>query len=270
MFLCANVLTHEVPEIPEMWAYTGPLHDVMPRLRDLGYTGLEFITTDPKTLEPSEIDGMMKTYGMRPVGVNTGRLCGELGLTLTNPLRREREAAIRRTMEVIDFAANWGILVNIGILRGRYLDDVPHKKTYHFAVESLRRLCDYAAQRNVPMAIETVCFFQTNFIYTLDEAAALIKDVGSDNLGVMYDLFQMYLEEKDVCEAIIRHMPLCRHVHVADSNRRAPGEGGMDIPRFMRTLKAVGYDGAVSVEIRPLPDQDAAHKAAADFMLPLL
>lgn len=270
MILCANVLTPETKAVPDMLAYTGPLEKVLPRLKDLGYGGVEFITVDPKSVDVSRLDRLLAEHGLAAAAVNTGRICGELGLNLGDPDAAVRGKALARMRDAVDFAANWRVPVNVGIVRGNYRADVPRDLTYRLAVESLRALCDHAAERGVPLAIETVCFLQTNFVNTLAEAADLIRDVGHDSLGVMYDLFQMYIEERDLEDAIARYMPLCRHVHFADSNRRAPGEGAMDYVRLVSRLREAGYDGPAAVEIRPVPDQDSAARAAAEHLLPLL
>ena len=270
MMLCANVLTPETAVVQDMLAYCGSLPEVLPRLREMGYRGVELITVDPKTLDPVRLDGLLSANDMKVVAINTGRLCGELGMTISNPDPVARERALMRTREVIDFAAYWAIPINMGILRGAYLSGVSREETYRLTVEALGSLCEYAAPCKVDIAIETVCFMQCNFLNTLAESRALIQDVGSPALGVMYDLFQMYIEERDIYQAIAEFMPLCRHVHFADSNRRAPGEGAMDYPKLVSSLKEAGYSGPVSVEIRPLPDQDAAARAAAEYVLPLL
>lgn len=270
MKLCAHVLTPETAVVPGMLAYCGPFNTVLPRLAQLGYRGVELITVDPSALTLSELDAVFRAHGLEVAAVNTGRLCGELGLTLSDPDPDVRQRAIQYTCAIIDFAAHWGVPVNVGILRGRYRQELPPSETERLTAEGLRKLCRHGEKRGVDLAIETVCFLQTNYIHTLEEAAALVRAVGSPRLGVMYDLFQMNIEERDLLGSIRRYMPLCKHVHFADSNRLAPGQGNMDYPALIACLRQAGYDGPVSVELRPEPSQDEAAKAAAEYLLPLL
>jgi sugar phosphate isomerase/epimerase len=52
------------------------------------------------------------------------------------------------------------------------------------------------------------------------------------------------------------------HVHVADSNRLAPGQGRINFREVLQGLKAVGYDGWLSLEIKQPADALAAAKGA--------
>ena len=54
--------------------------------------------------------------------------------------------------------------------------------------------------------------------------------------------------------------PEIQYVHVADSNRRYPGQGHMDLMSVLRALRAVGYDGVLSAECLPWPDKEGAEE----------
>jgi len=74
---------------------------------------------------------------------------------------------------------------------------------------------------------------QSNFINTLSEAKKLVEDVGYGNISIMYDMFQMNIEEKNIYKSIEQYKNIY-HVHFADSNRRAPGEGGMNYEKITK------------------------------------
>ena len=46
--------------------------------------------------------------------------------------------------------------------------------------------------------------------------------------------------------------------HVADNNRMAPGQGSLDWPTIVGTLKEIGYDGALTVEFVAPADRTPA------------
>lgn len=268
--LANNILTPEVRRVPNMMAYAADLEPSLKRLHAYGYTGVEWITTDPKTLDLAALDTLLKKYELQPVAVNTGRLCGELHLTLSDPDPAVRAGCIARAKEVLRFAEHWNVPINVGVLHGNYRDDVPREKTYRWTVEALQELCDFAGHRPKSILIETVCYFYSNFLNTLDEAMALIRDVASPAMGVMYDFVQMQIEERDALASARQWIDHCGHVHLAELSRRAPGCGSMDFSSIVKTLRSAGYRGAYSVELLPRPDQDTAAKQAADFLLPLL
>ena len=268
--LANNILTPEVRRVPDMMAYVDDLEPSLRRLHEYGYTGVEWITTDPKTLDLSKLDALLETYQLKPVAVNTGRLCGELHLTLSDPDPAVRRACIARTKEVLDFAAHWNVPINVGVLHGNYRSDVPRHKTEQWTIEALQELCAYVGHRPKAILIETVCYFYSGFLNTLEEAEALIRAVGSPAMGVMYDFVQMQIEERDALAAARRWIDTCGHVHLAELSRKAPGSGSMDFGAIVKTLRDAGYEGAYSVELLPRPDQDTAAKDAAQYLIPLL
>jgi sugar phosphate isomerase/epimerase len=60
--------------------------------------------------------------------------------------------------------------------------------------------------------------------------------------------FHMNIEERDVAQAIRAAGARLRHVHVADSNRRQPGAGHLDVPALLDALRSTGFDGWLALE----------------------
>ncbi len=268
--LSANILTPEVKRIDGMLAITSPLEEAIPFLADCGYKGLEFITVDPLKIDRNRLEDLMSRWGMVPVGVNTGRVCGELGLTLSSPDPSVRQRCIDKLKVIIDFASLWRIPVNVGIVRGTIKAGGDKDAVEAHVVRSLTELCDYAAGKGVDLMIETVAPPLMDYINTLDEAADLIAKVGRPNLCVMYDVLQMHLMESNLFESVPKHIGRCRHVHFADTSRLVPGDGDIDFERFIKALAESGYKGPGSIEIAPNPNEREVTRRAAEYLLPIL
>ena len=71
-------------------------------------------------------------------------------------------------------------------------------------------------------------------------------------------------------EALRRARSRLWHVHVADSNRRAPGAGHLDFNQIVIALASQGYAGAVSAEILSYPTLEVAAAQTLRVMEPLL
>jgi len=56
------------------------------------------------------------------------------------------------------------------------------------------------------------------------------------------------------------------YVHVADSNRLAPGWGHLPLEGLLRVLADLGYEGYLTAEILPKPDPESAARQAAAFL----
>ena len=270
MRLCYQVATPDVAVSDDVTAYQGLLAESFRALAELGYDGVEFMTLNPSVLSVEEIKRLEEAYGLKVVLVCTGEIFGQLGLSYTDPDAERRAEALRRTKEIIDFAAVLNAKINIGRIRGQYRRELTKEETETYAVEAFRTIADYAAPKGVDIALESVTIMQTNFINTLAEAAAMVDRVDRSNFRLMMDVFHLNLEEKDLFAAIRRYSDYNIHVHLADNNRRYPGHCGLDFEKILRTFHETGYDGAFTTEIYQIPDMKGAARGAAEHLRPIL
>ena len=244
MRLCYQVATPDVAIADSVTAYQGPLEKSFADLASFGYRGVELMTLNPSELDWDFVKNEAEKNGLKVVLVCTGEIWGQLGLSYTSPRKEVREEALRRSREIIDFAAHLGANINIGRVRGQYCAELTREQTEDYAAAAFQELADYAAPKNVKIALETVTIMQTNFINTLAEGAAMVDRVDRPNFRLMMDVFHLNLEEKDVIEAIKMYSSYNIHVHLADNNRRYPGHCGLDFEKILSTFRECGYDGA--------------------------
>jgi 5-keto-L-gluconate epimerase len=91
-----------------------------------------------------------------------------------------------------------------------------------------------------------------------------------DNLGVLFDTFHSNIEEPHMEASLRACGSRLFHVHLADSNRWAPGVGHIDFAPIVTTLREMKYPGWVSAEILPKPDIQHAQEQTIKTMRPLL
>ena len=92
--------------------------------------------------------------------------------------------------------------------------------------KSAREICEYASDKNVPIAIEPINRFEgyAGFLNSIVEARSIADEVGL-GLGVLLDFFHVNIEDGPVAETILVAGEKLRHLHLADSNRQMPGTG---------------------------------------------
>lgn len=91
-------------------------------------------------------------------------------------------------------------------------------------------------------------FFLTN----TRQAASLIAEVGSDNIGLQYDIYHMQIMEGDLARTIEKHLPQVWHVQLADNpGRNEPGTGEINYPFLNQWLDLLGYQGWIGCEYKP-------------------
>jgi hydroxypyruvate isomerase len=85
----------------------------------------------------------------------------------------------------------------------------------------------------------------------VDEAAALLKSlpVAADRVGIQFDVYHVVMNGADPVAALEQVRTQVAHVQFSDApGRRPPGGGTIDFGRFLKALKATGYDGWCGAE----------------------
>jgi sugar phosphate isomerase/epimerase len=126
------------------------------------------------------------------------------------------------------------------------------------AVVSLKQAAQWAAGFGVRLALEFRG--RETFCASLDTALALVAAAGEPNVGVNFDVFHYYTgpSKFDDLSLLTRDnlafVQLCDVAGVprelaTDADRILPGEGDFLLGPIVQRLKAVGYDGWVSLEL---------------------
>ncbi|AMV26761.1 Inosose isomerase [Gemmata sp. SH-PL17] len=134
----------------------------------------------------------------------------------------------------------------------------PDAQSLSRALVSLTQAAQWAASFDVRLALE---FRGADpFCSCLDTALTLVEQCGEPNVGVCLDVFHYYKgpskpEDLDRLTAQnLFHVQVCDVAGVprelmTDSDRVMPGEGDFRLESIVQRLKAIGYTGAVSLEL---------------------
>jgi sugar phosphate isomerase/epimerase len=138
------------------------------------------------------------------------------------------------------------------------------------AQECFSSVAERAAQAGVVYCIEPLAREQTPLINTLDEAAQLVRDIGSPAVRTMLDCSSAGRMEKEPLGALAeRWLPqgLIAHVQVNDRNRRGPGQGEQRFAPLFAALSRHRYAGDVAVEpFDYVPDGPGAAARAIGYI----
>jgi 5-keto-L-gluconate epimerase len=255
---------------PDAFVVWRGFEESIERASSCGYDGVELALKEAAEVDPKALDRWLARSGLRVSAISSGQVFATLGLTFTDPDPAGRRRVVDVFKGLMDLAADFGGLVNIGRARGSYRVDQPRPETERLFIETARELCDYGKRRNVALMIEPVNRYEINFINSVDQGAELLARVERTNIGLMPDVFHMNIEDARIGESLVRNGRLVRYIHLADSNRRAPGMGHLDFEEVFAALRSVEYRGWASVEILPLPDADRAAEHAARTLRPMI
>jgi len=110
------------------------------------------------------------------------------------------------------------------------------------------------------LLLEIINRYEVNWLNTISQGKQFLSRVKRENLLLHIDTFHMNIEEPSLSESILGAKGLIGYVHLVDSNRWAAGYGHINFQEVISSLKKIGYEGYLSLEIFPLPDADTAAK----------
>ena len=236
---------------------------------DIGYDGVELALKSADEINPGQLSGILSRTDMEISCISTGQVFADTGLMFTDPDKEKRAEVTMIFKEMIDLAAEFGQLVNIGRVRGRIGSDGQQTAEKRF-IDIARELCEYAQPEKVTLILEPVNRYEINFINSVSEGVELMKKVDMPNMKLMPDVFHMNIEDVAIGSELEKNIDFVKYIHLADSNRLAPGQGHTDFTDIFLHLKRAGYNGWVSIEILPEPDPDRAARQAAEYLIPMI
>jgi sugar phosphate isomerase/epimerase len=194
---------------------------------DLGY----------KTRETRKI---LNDYGVEVSGV-CGMVSPECELSSNRPHITQRSIDyFRRNIEMCAELGGCYILFAPGAVgRPTPYDD----NEFHRASEAIRILGEDFHKAGVRAAIEPVRAAEVSFCHTFKEAKLLIEVVNHPGVRhIAGDVYHMLTEEQHLSGTILDYGHMMTNLHMADSNRRALGEGALDLDLILMALYVTGYN----------------------------
>lgn len=248
----------------------GPLAANMGVAADMGYDAVELHAADPALLPREAIFQASETHGIGVASLGTGMMAGGEGLTLVHDDPERQAAAAARMQRFIELGAELGAVVIVGLVRGLIRDVGSRTAYFDRLTPALESLIDHAEANDATLVLEAVNRYEGDVFNTVDETLDYIESFASDRLKLHADSFHMNIEETNPAESLRRAGARLGHLHVADSNRLAPGDGHMDFAAITAALRDIGYKGAISVECLPHPGPKDAARRAISTLRPLL
>ncbi len=251
------------------WMRAEQIGTTIRRLAKYGFDAIE-IEGEPEKYDTKEVRSLLKENGI--VCFGSVSLMFE-GRDLIHADEAVRASTVQYLKDCITMAKE---------MDGREMTIVPSQvgkvaamdtpeQEWDWGVEGLKEVYDHSEKAGVIIGIEPLNRFETNFINRHDQALLLAEAVGP-HCGVALDAFHINIEEANLWQAILNTGKKLVAFHVADNNRMAPGMGDYDWVRLVTTLKAAGYNEALTVEfVAPLdrtpanPYQNAQAEAESEL-----
>jgi sugar phosphate isomerase/epimerase len=243
---------------------------VLELLSRWGFSSVELNIPRFEEVHSTELAQLLREHGLSLSYFATGATAKAEGLSLSAEVDEQRQHAVRRCREMVEFAAGFsaGTGIILGFLKG------PAGREREAASRrlsaSLAEVVPHAERRAVPVLIEATNRYEAAVANTLEEAAALVVPLGSQYAQILPDTFHMNIEERDPAGALSACARYYRSVHLSDNNRRLPGLGAIDFSRVLGWLEDAGFRGGLSLEGNMAEDPREDLEASMRYLAPLI
>jgi hydroxypyruvate isomerase len=216
----------------------------------LGYSCFEFWTWWDKDL------GKLRE-AISASGIRCAAMCTKF-VSLTDASERARYiAGLRETLDVVNATDTPIIISQVG----NDLEGIPRGTQKRSIVDGLRASAELLEKTGRAIAIEplNIRYDHTGyFLARMDETAEIVNAVGSDRIGILFDIYHQQITEGNLINSIVDYFPLIRHFHVADvPGRHEIGTGEINYFNVLSRIEELGYAGSVGIELFPL---DKSHE----------
>ncbi len=228
---------------------------------DTGFEGVWFDIKEAKALADQHgvdhVRELFSSRGVRPGGWGA-------------PVRWQNDDHRDEDLEALPALAELGVALGnpfttTGIMPGH--DERTYDEQYGWILERLRPFAEVLRASGVRLGIEFIApktirnRFKHEFIYSMPDMLKLGRDVGTGNVGVLFDVWHHYTAHGTVADLDNVTADDIQVVHVndaptgieideqQDSARTLPMETGViEAPAMLRKLNAMGFKGPVIAE----------------------
>jgi len=151
---------------------------------------------------------------------------------------------------------------NVLLVLGEYIWEqqvIPPKEQWQTGARNLRELGKYAEGLGVQIALELEPF-RLSLVNNVDSMVRFLDEVGHSAVKANIDISHLQLAGTPPSE-VSRLRGKAIHVHLSDCDGKVhgdlpPGRGVVDFIPYLKEIKALGIDGAISIELEYSPQPE--------------
>ena len=260
-----------------VWLPSYPLDETIKRIARIGYDGIEIGAASPHAYpdyldkkQRREIKAVLDSSG---IALSSMLLApgGGPGFNVASPLAAERKNTIEQYIKVAELCASLGGKILIYVA-GWQVFGTSAEQAWDWSRDALSVVAKAAGDMGIAVVVEPTSA-DSNLVESCGGAIRMMREVGQPNIKLMFDTYHALYRNEVPTDYVYSMGRDLHHVHLADVNRSAPGDGRVDYPSLVAALKDVGFDGYLTMEIgfdRRAVEPDLIARRAYEYMKPLV
>lgn len=228
------------------------------KVKELGIPAIEFWTWKDK--DPAALRQIHEASG-----IEIAAFCTDFISLVDAP---ERGRYIEALKETIDAAKSLGCRRIIS-QTGSELP-IEREKQHQSLVEGLKACVPYLEAADMTLVVEPLNLRVDHAGYYLsssDEAARMIREVGSEHVKMLFDIYHQQITEGDLIRRIREYIPFIGHFHAAGNpGRHELYHSEVDYRSVFRAISETGYDGYIGLEYFPEDEPEKGLQFAMEVM----
>lgn len=258
------------------------LFEAIERIAGLGFRGVEIMGDRPHLYPPDfgeeDLARLKKTiaeHALELININSFTLfaVGDTYLpSWIEPEEDRREIRIRHTLESLRVADYLGCKT-ISVPPGGPLGNITRQEAISLFHQGLERVIPLAQELGVRVLVEPE---PDLLIERTQEFKSFIKDVKSEWVGLNLDIGHFYCVGEDPNAAFEELFEWVGHVHLEDiapsrtHDHLIAGQGAIQFPEIFDTMRRLGYQGDISLELYPYVDMpEEAGRQSLEYLRPI-
>jgi sugar phosphate isomerase/epimerase len=170
-----------------------------------------------------------------------------------------RDFHVERVKKHVDLAADFSAK-NVLLVLGEYIwqrEVIPPKAQWDWALDTCRKIGDYAHKKNIDIALELEPF-RLSLLNSVDEMSRFVDECAHPRVKANIDISHLVLADAGPNE-LTKLKGKAIHVHLSDCDGKVhgdlpPGRGVVKFAPYLQAIKELNIGGSVSIELEYSPD----------------
>lgn len=252
--MCADIMFVAPGEHGPVWPDAEGLGKAMELAKANGLSAIEFFD-----FEGRDLDAVAKKSEETGVGVIA--ICQKNGKFWGTP--DKIDLFVEGFKESVAAAKKLGT-PNLIISDDFYPTDAPRETVHAAMVEGLKRLAPLAEEAGLTILVEPL---SGKYFQGAKEAFDILKEVGSKNILLLYDIFHFQLIEGNITNTIKENVEWIGHIHGAGAPARCEiTDGELNYSFLLNAIKETGYDRYFGLEFFTFTDREEKVRKSAELL----